>query len=232
MNVLEMRSVGKTFIQSALGGVAFPILKGVSLDIQSGEIVALEGPSGSGKSSLLKMTYGKYLCTEGCIRLRQEDEWREVSSASPRDLLVIRRDVLAYVSQFLRVIPRVPAIDVVAAPLLARGMSVEASKRNARELMDRLGLPERLWALSPTTFSGGEKQRVNIARAFVAEYPLMLLDEPTASLDEGNRRTMIELVHEARHRGTTIVGIFHDVETRSIICDRTIDLTEYTVPPS
>ena len=102
----------------------------------------------------------------------------------------VRRDTIGYVSQFLRTVPRVSALDVVAEPLVARGVDRDAARDRARELLARLNLPERLWALPPATFSGGEQQRVNIARGFITDHPILLLDEPTASLDANNREVV------------------------------------------
>ncbi|HCQ58465.1 MAG TPA: phosphonate C-P lyase system protein PhnL, partial [Sulfitobacter sp.] len=136
--------------------------------------------------------------------------------------------VLGYVSQFLRVVPRVATLDVVAEPLRAVGSSEADARARAGELLAQLNIPERLWQLSPTTFSGGEQQRVNIARGFAHPYPVLLLDEPTASLDATNRATVLALIEEAKARGTAILGIFHDEAARDQICDREVDVTRFT----
>ncbi|MGR3582095.1 MAG: ATP-binding cassette domain-containing protein, partial [Sagittula sp.] len=133
-----------------------------------------------------------------------------------------------YVSQFLRVVPRVPTLDVVAEPLRAVGVDETAARARAAELLARLNIPETLWPLSPTTFSGGEQQRVNIARGFAHAYPALLLDEPTASLDAVNRAVVLELIEAAKARGAAIVGIFHDEAARARVCDREIDVARFT----
>ncbi len=152
----------------------------------------------------------------------------DVVTAAPRDILALRRGTLGYVSQFLRVVPRVPTREVVAEPLLTLGIPRDAALARAEELLARLNIPRALWSLSPTTFSGGEQQRVNIARGFAHDYPAMLLDEPTASLDAANRETVLTLIEGAKARGAAIVGIFHDEAARNRLCDRTVDVATFT----
>jgi alpha-D-ribose 1-methylphosphonate 5-triphosphate synthase subunit PhnL len=146
-------------------------------------------------------------------------------------ILKLRRETLGYVSQFLRVVPRVPAIQVVAEPCLAVGMERGEAEARARALLARLRIPETLWGLSPLTFSGGEQQRVNIARGFAHAYPALLLDEPTASLDEANRETVLALIGEAKARGAAIVGIFHDKAARARVADREVDVSRFAPQP-
>ena len=152
----------------------------------------------------------------------------DITRAAPREILALRRETLGYVSQFLRVVPRVPTLEVVAEPLLALGRTEDEALARARDLLTRLRIPERLWSLSPTTFSGGEQQRVNIARGFAHSYPALLLDEPTASLDATNRETVLSLIEEAKAGGAAIVGIFHDLDARVRVADREIDVTSFT----
>jgi alpha-D-ribose 1-methylphosphonate 5-triphosphate synthase subunit PhnL len=185
--------------------------------------VALTGASGAGKSTLMRMIHGNYLAGAGRIEVCGVD----VARAAPREILALRRDRLGHVSQFLRVVPRVPTLEVVAEPLLAVGVGRAAALDRARELLTRLNLPERLWALSPTTFSGGEQQRVNIARGFAYSYPALLLDEPTASLDAANRAVVLALIDEAKARGAAILGIFHDEAARARVCDREVDVSAF-----
>jgi alpha-D-ribose 1-methylphosphonate 5-triphosphate synthase subunit PhnL len=148
----------------------------------------------------------------------------DMTGAPSQTLLQIRRETIGYVSQFLRVIPRVSALDVVAQPLRERGVDEHRAHQKAGELLERLHIPERLWSLPPGTFSGGEQQRVNIARGFIVDYPVLLLDEPTASLDQRNAATVVELIQEARSRGTAVVGIFHDAEVRDAVADHIYDI--------
>jgi alpha-D-ribose 1-methylphosphonate 5-triphosphate synthase subunit PhnL len=216
--------VAKSFILHNQGGVVIPVLEGAELRVAPGECVGLTGESGAGKSTLMRMIYGNYLTQSGSIRVGGI----EVASVEPREILKLRREVLGYVSQFLRVVPRVPALAVVAEPCLAVGMEPGVAEERARILLARLRIPEALWGLSPLTFSGGEQQRVNIARGFAHEYPAMLLDEPTASLDEVNRETVLELICEAKGRGAAIVGIFHDRAVRERVADREVDVSRFS----
>lgn len=222
--MLTIVEAGKSFTLHVQGGVKIPVLKRVSLNIEAGQAVALSGPSGAGKSSLMRMVYGNYACHEGEIRIRHKGAEIDIAKAAPRAIMDVRRDTMGYISQFLRVIPRVSTLDVVAEPMLARGAVAETALNRARELLTRLRIPERLWSLSPVTFSGGEQQRVNIARGFAAPYPLLLLDEPTASLDAANRATVVDMINEARAAGSAIMGIFHDEAVREMVSTRVFDL--------
>ncbi len=222
--MIELIEVSKSFTLHNQGGAVIPVMEGASLKVEPGECVALTGTSGAGKSTLMRVIYGSYLAASGRVIVGDLD----VSGAEPREILALRRETLGYVSQFLRVVPRVPTLEVVAEPLLALGCDRQVALDRAAELLGRLNIPERLWSLSPTTFSGGEQQRVNIARGFVHEYPAMLLDEPTASLDARNRETVLSLIEESKARGAAIVGIFHDVEARQRVCEREVDVSEFT----
>jgi alpha-D-ribose 1-methylphosphonate 5-triphosphate synthase subunit PhnL len=228
--LLEVEGAAKSFTLHAQGGVKIPVFRDVSLHVAAGEAVALSGHSGAGKSSLLRMLYGNYHCREGAIRVRHKDDWIDLAKADARTVLDVRRHTIGYISQFLRVVPRVPALDVVAEPVMARGASREVARKSAAELLARLRIPERLWSLSPVTFSGGEQQRVNVARGFAAPYPILLLDEPTASLDAANRATVIEMIAEARARrdgASAVVAIFHDDDVRAAVCGRAIDMQSF-----
>ena len=222
--MIEVVGVGKAFVLLNQGAARIPVMEGARLEVVPDECVALTGPSGAGKSTLMRMIYGNYLAAAGTIRVAGVD----VAAARPREILALRRDRLGYVSQFLRVVPRVPAREVVAEPCLRLGMERRAALARAEGLLRRLNIPERLWDLSPLTFSGGEQQRVNIARGFAHEYPALLLDEPTASLDAGNRAVVLELIREAKGRGAAILGIFHDGEARAAVCDREVDVGAFT----
>ncbi|KGD89914.1 phosphonate ABC transporter ATPase [Achromobacter sp. RTa] len=222
--MIEVRGLGKMFTLHNQGGMRLPVLEAVDFDASAGDCLVLAGPSGTGKSTLLRCLYGNYLATEGSIRVRAGDEWIELVGAPEQRVLALRRDVIGYVSQFLRVIPRVAALDVVAEPLRASGLDAEEARARAAALLQRLNVPARLWGLAPATFSGGEQQRVNIARGFIARHPILLLDEPTASLDADNRKVVIELIHEARAQGRCLLGIFHDEEVRDAVATQTLTL--------
>lgn len=229
--MLRAVNIGKTFTLHAQGGVQINALDGVSLDLEQGECVVLVGPSGAGKSTLLRCLYGNYLASTGSISIRSQPHAMQplmqhvtITDAEPHDVLRLRREVVGYVSQFLRVIPRVSTLTLVAEPLVSRGIAEDAARERAAALLARLNVPERLWSLAPATFSGGEQQRVNIARGLIAGHPLLLLDEPTASLDAENRAVVADLIVEARERGAAIVGIFHDEDTRARVATRRLEL--------
>ncbi|TPG48105.1 phosphonate C-P lyase system protein PhnL [Roseomonas nepalensis] len=222
---LKAEGLAKDFTLHLQDGVGIPVLRDVAIEVGPGECVALSGPSGAGKSTLMRLLQGNYGADAGCILVRRPDgSVADLAIASPREVIALRRDTIGHVSQFLRVIPRVPAVEIVAEPLAARGVPREEALARAKALLHRLSLPRRLHALPPATFSGGEQQRVNLARGFVAAFPLMLLDEPTASLDAANREVVIALIGEAKARGAALVGIFHDREVRDRVADRVLEV--------
>lgn len=223
----QLRAVGlaKRFILHNQGGLELPVLSGFDLAVEAGECVALNGPSGAGKSTVLRTLYGNYLVQQGHILVRHLGRVVDLAAAPPRVVLGVRRLTIGFVSQFLRVIPRVATRDLVAEPLRQLGVAPAEAGARAESLLDRLAIPRRLWDLPPATFSGGEQQRVNIARGLVAERPILLLDEPTAALDAGNRDAVVELIAAARRRGTAIVGIFHDQAVRDAVATRIVDIT-------
>ncbi|TPI29613.1 phosphonate C-P lyase system protein PhnL [Mesorhizobium sp. B3-2-1] len=224
---LVVSDVAKSFTMHLRDGIKLPVVAGVSFSIKAGECTVLGGPSGAGKSSILKMLYGNYAVDEGQIIVMHEDGLIDLAHASPRTVLSVRRQTIGYVSQFLRTVPRVSALDVVAEPLVERGEEREAARAKARALLAQLNLPEKLWMLPPATFSGGEQQRVNIARGFITEHPILLLDEPTASLDATNRDVVIELIAAKKASGVALLGIFHDHDVREAVADRIIDVTAF-----
>lgn len=218
--MIRVEELSKVFRLHVQGGTAIEALRGVDLEVLPGECVALAGPSGSGKSTLLRSLYANYQPTAGRVLVRHGQGYVDMASADPRIILDVRRKSVAYVSQFLRVIPRVSTLDLVAEPLLDLGADEGEARERARELLARLNIPERLWALAPATFSGGEQQRVNLARGFCAQKPVLLLDEPTASLDAANRDVVVELILEAKALAQAVVGIFHDEPVRDAVADR------------
>lgn len=221
---LRTESLGKDFLLHLQGGIRIPVLEGVGLAVAPGECVALHGPSGAGKSTLMRCLYGNYGAGSGRIWLRHDGRTVDLASADPQLVREVRQETIGYVSQFLRVIPRVPAVQVVAAPLRARGVAEKEALARAAAMMERLNLPARLHGLPPATFSGGEQQRVNLARGFVAPWRVLLLDEPTASLDAANREAVVGLVEQAREAGTAVVGIFHDADVRDRVATRLFEV--------
>ncbi len=222
--LIRVENLSKTFTLHVQGDARIPVFADLSLEVATGECVALYGPSGTGKSTLLRSLYANYKPGGGHVWVRHGDDWVDMATAAPHRVLEVRRETMGYVSQFLRVIPRVSARDIVAEPLHALGRDLEAARAKAEVLLERLNIPEAMWDLAPATFSGGEQQRVNIARGFAVDYPILLLDEPTASLDAGNRAVVVELIREAKARGSALVGIFHDDEVREAVADRIFDV--------
>jgi alpha-D-ribose 1-methylphosphonate 5-triphosphate synthase subunit PhnL len=225
--VIRLAGVAKSFTMHLRAGTVLPVVQNVSFTVARGECVVLGGPSGIGKSSILKMIYGNYRVDAGTVLVRDDREWVEVASAPPRSMLALRKATVGYVSQFLRAIPRISALDLVAGAAREGGLVPDAATERASALLARLNLPERLWGLPPATFSGGEQQRVNIARAFAGSHPILLLDEPTASLDAASRARVVELIGERRQAGGALLGIFHDEEVREALADRIIDVGRF-----
>uniref|UniRef100_Q07LZ2 Phosphonate C-P lyase system protein PhnL n=1 Tax=Rhodopseudomonas palustris (strain BisA53) TaxID=316055 RepID=Q07LZ2_RHOP5 len=225
--MIQLTDAEKSFTMHLQGGVLLPVVRGVSFHVEAGECVVLAGPSGAGKSSILKMIFGNYRCDGGRIDILHRGQPIDLATAEPRQILELRRTTIGYVSQFLRAVPRVAAIDVVAEPLVAHGVAKAEARVRAGELLRRLNIAERLWSLPPATFSGGEQQRVNIARGFLAHVPILLLDEPTASLDAANREVVMNLIAEKKREGVAMIAIVHDDEVRARIADRLIDVSSF-----
>ncbi|HKX08561.1 MAG TPA: phosphonate C-P lyase system protein PhnL [Stellaceae bacterium] len=221
---IEIESLDKSFTLHLRGGTELKVLSGLSLAVERGECLALQGPSGTGKSTILRCIYGNYRPDRGHVRVRGGGDTVDVAFAEPREILALRRSTLGYVSQFLRVVPRVPAIDLVMERAQESGVEPDMARARAAAILERLHIPHALWSLPPATFSGGEQQRINVARGLVAEQPILLLDEPTASLDSDNRAAVVDLVREAKARGATVVGVFHDREVRDAVADRVLVL--------
>lgn len=226
--MISVEGLSKTFKLHLMGGTELPVIEGAGLAVHAGECVVLGGPSGAGKSSILKMIYGNYRADKGTIIINGANGPVDVATATPRQILRLRASTIGYVSQFLKVIPRVSTFDIVRSEI---DQSDDVADHRAKSLLTRLSLPERLWSLPPATFSGGEQQRVNIARGFASDHAILLLDEPTASLDRRNRQAVIELIQEKKTTGVAILAIFHDEEVREALADRIVDVREFA-PPS
>ncbi|MEH2919625.1 phosphonate C-P lyase system protein PhnL [Samsonia erythrinae] len=223
---INVENLSKTFVLHNQDGARLPVLSNINLNAKKGECVALHGQSGCGKSTLLRTLYANYQADSGSIWVTHHQTPINIVTAPARTIFAIRRETLGWVSQFLHVIPRISTLDIVMQPLIEQGIERKESAERARQLLARLRIPKRLWSLAPSTFSGGEQQRINIARGFISHYPILLLDEPTASLDDKNRQTVAELILEAKQRDTAIIGIFHDREIREKVSDRLFTLQE------
>jgi alpha-D-ribose 1-methylphosphonate 5-triphosphate synthase subunit PhnL len=225
--MIELAGAEKTFTMHLQYGVRLPVVRNVNFNVDKGECVVLSGPSGAGKSSILKMIFGNYRCDSGRIEVCSRGSMVDLATADVRKILSLRRDTIGYVSQFLRAVPRVAAIDVVAEPAISIGIARPEAQERAGMMLQRLNIPTRLWSLPPATFSGGEQQRVNIARGFVSDHPILLLDEPTASLDRANRKIVVDLIGEKKRKGVAVVAVVHDDDVREAIADRIVDVTTF-----
>ncbi|SFK67960.1 alpha-D-ribose 1-methylphosphonate 5-triphosphate synthase subunit PhnL [Halogranum rubrum] len=226
MTILEIDQLRKEFQMHVVGGKRVVGLDGVSFDVADGEFLAIVGESGSGKSSLLKCLYRTYLPSGGAIRFESTDGSVDLASCSERRLLELRDDEIGYASQFLDEIPRVPALDVVARPLVEEGVERPAARDVARDLLTALNLPEELHDAYPATFSGGERQRVNLARAIAPRPRLLLLDEPTSALDPETKAAAIDLLDRYLTEETTVVGVFHNRDVVAQVADRVVVLDD------
>jgi alpha-D-ribose 1-methylphosphonate 5-triphosphate synthase subunit PhnL len=222
--LLDVQDLSKTFVLHGLGGKRIIGCRNVSFQVLPGTFLAITGVSGAGKSTVLKCIYRSYLPTTGQIIYRWSDGETDIARLDDRGVLNLRRLVIGYVSQFLRVVPRVSALEVVGERLLAEGVSLTDARREAGSLLARLKLPEELWDAYPANFSGGEKQRVNIARACLTKPRLLLIDEPTASLDPGTKRDVIELLRELKREKVTIVATLHDREVVEQLADEEVQM--------
>ena len=218
--MIQIKNLNKSFQLYNQNDTNINVFKNINFRVKKGEVVALTGNSGTGKSTLLKLIYGSYVISKGDVLISDIN----IRKSSPRDILKLRKNKLGYVSQFLRVVPRVPTIDVVIEPLLEIGCEKKIALKKAQEILERLNIPKNLWNLSPLTFSGGEQQRVNIARGFIHNYPYLLLDEPTASLDQNNKNVVLDLIEKAKLNGSAIIGIFHDETARNKVATREVNL--------
>lgn len=221
---LDVRNLSKSFVLHMLGGRRLAALENVSFSVERGEFMGVVGRSGSGKSSLLRCVYRRYLPTSGSIVYSSEEGEVDLATADDREVLRLRGGEIGYVSQFLRAIPRTPALDVVAEPLLTRGADGDVARGRASAMLEDLGLPSGLSEAFPATMSGGEQQRVNLARALVWRPRFLLLDEPTSALDPETRLLAMGAIRELKNAGTTMVGIFHEMESLEALSDRVLAL--------
>jgi alpha-D-ribose 1-methylphosphonate 5-triphosphate synthase subunit PhnL len=224
---IVVEDLAKTFVLHNADSATIPVFQNLRLEVRPGECVVLAGESGVGKSTLMRSIFGNYLPTRGGVRVMHDGAYVDITSAAPHEVLEVRRRTLGYVSQFLRVIPRIPTLQLVMEPLLENGVDPGEARARATELLRALRLPEAHWELPPATFSGGEQQRVNIARSFIRKYPVLLLDEPTASLDAENRAIVVRLIKAALAEGAAMIGIFHDEDVREAVATRLFPVAQF-----
>lgn len=223
-HLLNVENLSKDFTLHMLGGKTLEALRGVDFAVEAGEVLGLVGRSGSGKSSLLRCLYRSYLPTRGSVMYDSGEGPVDLATVADRTILRLRRAELGYASQFLSAVPRTTARDVVAGPLMERGAGPEEARGKAEDMLEALGLPPDLREAYPATMSGGERQRVNLARALVVRPRLLLLDEPTSALDPETRSLALEAILRLKREGTTMIGIFHDADALSALADRVLAL--------
>jgi alpha-D-ribose 1-methylphosphonate 5-triphosphate synthase subunit PhnL len=224
--MLTAKNLRKDFTMFIRGGKQIPSFENVSLEAGMGSLLAITGPSGAGKSSLLKCVYRTYLPTGGEIRyVKRNGKTVDLAAADEWEIISLRRSEIGYVSQFFRVMPRVSAIDTLMEPLVTRGDDAAEARERASEMLSRVGLGKTLWDMYPSTFSGGEKQRLNILRAIITKPRLLLLDEPTASLDRGYKDRIMNMILALKAEGTAMLGVFHDHDALTRLSDARYDMT-------
>jgi alpha-D-ribose 1-methylphosphonate 5-triphosphate synthase subunit PhnL len=226
--ILEINNLSKIFFLHEQRK-SLPSAQDISFPVYAGKLTTLTGASGVGKSSILKCIYRTYLPTRGAIYYyTEEGEKLDLALISEQEILQLRRGDISFVTQFLHCLPRQSTIDVVAKPLFDLGIEREEARDRAKNLLREIQLPERLWMLSPTTFSGGEKQRVNLARATIFNPRLLLLDEPTASLDSASVERVVKMIQRIKQAGTAILAILHDLDLVKEIADFEVKLSTPT----
>ena len=224
MNILEVNDLSKIFHLYILHNKRIEALKQINFTMKEGEIIGLTGKSGSGKSSLMKCIYRTYLASSGEIIYASRSGNIDMVKADDHHVIELRKNEITYCSQFLSVIPRVSAVDVVCENLFRVEKDKQLARNKAKEMLEALGLPVELWDAFPVTFSGGEQQRINVARAIIAEPRFLLIDEPTASLDTKTKDIVIDLILELKKNGTSVLCISHDEYTLERLVDRRLDL--------
>ncbi len=222
--ILKVENFSKTFILHEQGK-ELPSSSNVNLEAYAGQLPALVGPTGAGKSSVLKSIYRTYLPSSGKLLFtNQEGTQVNLATADEHEILELRQEEIGFVTQFLHTLPRQSTEDIVAMPLILKGVAKQEALDKAHVILSQLNLPKRLWGISPATFSGGEKQRVNLARGLLAQPRLLLLDEPTASLDAKTTDRVVEIINDLKSSGTAMVAIFHDMQLVDRLAEHVVRL--------
>ncbi len=223
--LLRVEKLQKTFTMHQSDEKKIIGCDGISFSLKEGEFIGITGKSGAGKSTILKSIYRTYLPTGGSIFYQSERFGLiDLVDATEREMIEIRKQEIGYVSQFLNVMPRVTALEVVVNAIMEMGLPEEDAVHQAREMLAHFKLPESLWDSYPRTFSGGEKLRLNLAQAMVKRPKLLLLDEPTASLDDSSKLAVKEMIFHLKQAGTSMLGIFHDLDFMETVVDHQFNL--------
>ncbi len=224
MPLLQVEGLTKRFYIDHLQRT-IDVFADLSFSLEAGQFLLIGGANGAGKSSLLRCLYRTYVPTEGTALFESQHGLIDLMRAADVDIALLRREELGFVTQFLRPRPRVSALELVAEPLVVTGLPWEDASQQAQHMLESFGLKTDLWSAYPTTFSGGEQQKVNLARALIAPRRLLLLDEPTASLDAGTRQSLQNRLHELKEQGVALIGVFHHPEDMEALIDSEIRLT-------
>ncbi len=226
--LLRVEGLTKTFRMYHLDSILHAF-EGVSFDLHEGEFLLLRGHNGAGKSTLLRTIWRSYLPVGGHLWYQSRHGEIDLADAADVDIALLRREEIGFVTQFLNARPRVAAQDIVAEPLRLAGVSEAEALGQARHWLDQFGVRPELWRAYPSTFSGGEQQKVNLARALILPQKLLLLDEPTASLDVGARAALVRRLADLKGQGVAIVGVFHHPGDVATLIDREINLNTRVV---
>lgn len=226
MNILTIKNLAKNFYLHN-PGLEIKSCQDINLSLERGQFIGIVGLSGAGKSTILKCINRSYLPMQGEIIYDSEAFGKiDLAAATEREMLYLRRQEIGYVSQFLNVMPRTTAKEHVMSALLDMGEDVGVAEAAAIEMLTYFKLPQTLWDLYPATFSGGERLRLNLAHAMVKKPRLLLLDEPTASLDNKTKILVKDMMKMLKEKNTSMIGIFHDLEFMEGICDQVFNISE------
>lgn len=216
--LLAVRDLHKSFVLHLIDGQVIDPVQRVSFTVDTHQHFLIWGRSGIGKTSILKCIYRTYIVTSGTIHYDSAQFGViDLANTPERTVLQLRESEIGYCSQFLKVLPRVSALDIISEPLRRKGMPREHAYEIAKQWLTDLHIAPRLWNASPVTFSGGEQQRINLGRAFIASPRLLLLDEPTASLDGNSKQIVVQLIRNALANHTAVVTVSHDIDTLSVL---------------
>ena len=227
--ILDVRGLSKGFTIHHLG-TRMEAFQDVSFTLHPGAFLLIKGRNGAGKSTLLRTLYRSYLPARGEILYHSLHGVIDLARAADVDVTLLRRTEIGFVTQFLTARPRVSAEDLVSEPLRLAGVPPDDALEQARHWLGAFGVRPALWAAYPTTFSGGEQQKVNLARALILPRRLVLLDEPTASLDASARAALVDRLADLKARGTAMIGVFHHPGDVADLVDCAIDLTPDAEP--
>ncbi|TWF59221.1 phosphonate C-P lyase system protein PhnL [Neorhizobium alkalisoli] len=221
--VLRVEGLSKQFEMHHLRRTLYAF-EDLNFELGEGEFILLKGENGAGKSTLLRTLYRSYRPRAGHAFYHTKEGVIDLAAAADVDIAVLRRREIGFVTQFLNARPRVAAEEVVAEPLRLAGTPHAEALVEARRWLAAFGVKKQLWPAYPSTFSGGEQQKVNLARALILPQRLLLLDEPTASLDHTARKALVDRLTELKASGVAMIGVFHHPEDVAGLIDREIHL--------